>query len=219
MKSIIKEFASVCNRGCFFSMVLGRCKVTSAGYGWCKISYCPKKGRERVIAADVSAKTVFYCHKHIFYAKGKDEWFAVNISDGGGKLIGLGQRLSADNPAFVRKAGEEFILGFFNGGGKFCRKIYSSIGFDIKLKIRYLLCQLKDGRFDIYKTDDAQFCLHKQDGDFYETLVLKTAQQNRTFAFRNGGFYEVDLRRMKQRINDWVRQKRDWATNRLGSLW
>ena len=78
---------------------------------------------------------------------------------------------------------------------------------------------MKDGRFDIYKTDDAQFCLHKQDGDFYETLVLKTDQQNRTFEFRNGGFYEVDLRRMKQRINDWVRQKRDWATNRLGSLW
>ena len=141
MKSIIKEFASVCNRGCFFSMVLGRCKVTSAGYGWCKVSYCPKKGRERVIAADVSAKTVFYCRKHIFYAKSKDEWFAVNISDGGGKLIGLGQRLSADNPAFVRKDGKEFILGFFNGEGMFCRKIYELYRLLTHLPLYILFCQ------------------------------------------------------------------------------
>lgn len=71
MKSIIREFASVCNRGCFFSMVLGRCKVTSAGYGWCKVSYCPKKGRERVIAADVSAKTVFIAISISFMQKAK----------------------------------------------------------------------------------------------------------------------------------------------------
>ena len=121
MKSIIKEFASVCNRGCFFSMVLGRCKVTSAGYGWCKISYCPKKGRERVIAADVSAKTVFYCHKHIFYAKGKDEWFAVNISDGGGKLIGLGQRLSADNPE--KNLSLAFLTAAESFAGKFIHQL------------------------------------------------------------------------------------------------